>query len=230
MTLDGALALARGARDARRRRRSCSSPTSIRSSSTAPSALRPRRSAAGALGAIVPDVPLEETATLRAGLPRAKGWRFRCWSRRRRRPSARRGIAAASDGFVYIVSRLGRHRRAAASPMWRGFAAPSSACARRRSVPLAVGFGISTAGPRRRDRRDRRRRDHRQRVHRCGRRTARRRRRGRGAARTLSRFALRWEGFCRSPSGFERIILFAFSEGTRMSVSSRRCVSSRSFR
>jgi tryptophan synthase alpha chain len=97
---------------------------------------------AGAVGAIVPDVPLEELdafapALRRAGLdiplliapttPQARAER----------------IAAASTGFVYLVSRLGvTGARREPDVAWA-----SAALARLRATtqtPLAVGFGIST--------------------------------------------------------------------------------------
>ena len=92
--------------------------------------------AAGAVGAIVPDVPLEELASA-AGLavplmiapttPHARADR----------------IAAAADGFLYLVSRLGvTGARREPDTAWI-----DASIQRLRTVtqlPIAVGFGIST--------------------------------------------------------------------------------------
>ncbi len=98
---------------------------------------------AGAVGAIVPDVPLEEldafAPPLRdAGLaiplliapttPRARAAR----------------IAAASSGFVYLVSRLGV-TGARREPDVRWAAGEIERLRTTTHLPLAVGFGISTA-------------------------------------------------------------------------------------
>ena len=97
---------------------------------------------AGALGAIVPDVPLEELAAFAPAF-RAEGLAIPLLIAPTTPPERAERIAAASDGFVYIVSRLGvtsAHRDPDVA--WI-----RSAVERLRAVtdrPLAVGFGIST--------------------------------------------------------------------------------------
>ena len=98
--------------------------------------------AAGALGAIVPDVPLEELdhfapAFHAAGLsiPQLVAPTT---------PSERSAlIAAASDGFVYIVSRLGV-TSAGREPDVAWIATAVERLRAQTAKPLAVGFGIST--------------------------------------------------------------------------------------
>ena len=99
--------------------------------------------AAGAAGAIVPDVALEEVAELRAALakhcldlpllvapttPRARAAR----------------IAEASTGFVYVVSRLGV-TGAGSTPDFSPLRAQVAMLRELTDKPLAVGFGISRA-------------------------------------------------------------------------------------
>lgn len=97
---------------------------------------------AGAVGAIVPDVPLEELDTFAPPL-RAAGLEIPLLvAPTTPQPRAER-IAAASSGFVYLVSRLGvTGARREPDLAWA-----SAALARLRpatTLPLAVGFGIST--------------------------------------------------------------------------------------
>ncbi len=141
MTLDGALGLARdaGARG--------SAPmvfftyvNPIVQYGTARFARAAR--AAGAVGAIVPDVPLEELDAFAPAF-RAEGLAVPLLVAPTTPAARAQRIAAASDGFVYIVSRLGvtSARRDPDIPWIR------SAVERLRPVtdrPLAVGFGIST--------------------------------------------------------------------------------------
>ncbi|HTJ25166.1 MAG TPA: tryptophan synthase subunit alpha [Candidatus Limnocylindria bacterium] len=97
---------------------------------------------AGALGAIVPDVPIEELDAFAPPL-RAHGLEIPLLiAPTTPQPRAER-IAAASTGFVYLVSRLGvTGARREPDVAWA-----SAAVARLRPVthtPLTVGFGIST--------------------------------------------------------------------------------------
>lgn len=98
--------------------------------------------AAGAAGAIVPDVALEEASSLREALE-AAGLDMPLLvapSTPRRRAAS---IADASRGFVYVVSRLGVTGAGSAPD----FAPLRSQVAMLREVtgkPLAVGFGISS--------------------------------------------------------------------------------------
>jgi tryptophan synthase alpha chain len=99
--------------------------------------------AAGAVGAIVPDVPLEELEAFAPPL-RAAGLAIPLLiAPTTPQPRAER-IAAASTGFVYLVSRLGvTGARREPDVAWA-----ADAIARLRPatpLPLAVGFGISTA-------------------------------------------------------------------------------------
>jgi tryptophan synthase alpha chain len=98
---------------------------------------------AGALGAIVPDVPLEELDAFAPAL-RADGLSLPLLVAPTT-PEARAGaLARASDGFLYVVSRLGvTGARKEPDIAWI-----AQALARLRAAvpekPLAVGFGIST--------------------------------------------------------------------------------------
>ncbi|HEX3467334.1 MAG TPA: tryptophan synthase subunit alpha [Candidatus Elarobacter sp.] len=99
--------------------------------------------AAGAVGAIVPDVPLEELDAFAPPL-RAAGLALPLLIAPTTPPPRASTIAAASTGFVYLVSRLGvTGARREPDVAWA-----ADAVARLRpatSLPLAVGFGISTA-------------------------------------------------------------------------------------
>jgi tryptophan synthase alpha chain len=97
---------------------------------------------AGAVGAIVPDVPLEELATFAPAF-REAGLAIPLLIAPTTPPERAERIAAASDGFVYIVSRLGvtGARRDPDIP-WIGNAIERLRAKTDR--PLAVGFGIST--------------------------------------------------------------------------------------
>jgi tryptophan synthase alpha chain len=141
MTLDGALALAREA-NARG-----SAPilfftyvNPIVQYGTARFAAAAR--AAGAVGAIVPDVPLEELDTFAPAFA-AEGLAIPLLVAPTTPPLRAERIAAQSDGFVYIVSRLGV-TSAGRDPdvAWIRTAIERLRPATDR--PLAVGFGIST--------------------------------------------------------------------------------------
>jgi tryptophan synthase alpha chain len=99
--------------------------------------------AAGAVGAIVPDVPLEELDAFAPPL-RAAGLAIPLLIAPTTPADRAARIAAASTGFVYLVSRLGvTGARREPDVTWA-----AGAVARLRpatSLPLAVGFGISTA-------------------------------------------------------------------------------------
>ena len=99
--------------------------------------------AAGACGAIVPDVPFEETDALRAVFaPRGLVLPLLIAPTT---PPARAGtLAAASDGFTYIVSRLGV-TGAKREPDFAWIGARVDALRAAATTPLAIGFGISTA-------------------------------------------------------------------------------------
>jgi tryptophan synthase alpha chain len=97
--------------------------------------------AAGAAGAIVPDVALEEGEQLRAAL-HAHGLDMPLLvapSTPRERAAR---IAEASSGFVYVVSRLGV-TGAAEAPDFRPLYAQIAMLREVTNKPLAVGFGIS---------------------------------------------------------------------------------------
>ncbi len=141
MTLDGALALAREA-NARG-----SAPilfftyvNPIVQYGTARFAAAAR--AAGAVGAIVPDVPLEELDTFAPAFA-AEGLAIPLLVAPTTPPARAERIAAQSGGFVYIVSRLGV-TSAGRDPdvAWIRTAIERLRPATDR--PLAVGFGIST--------------------------------------------------------------------------------------
>jgi tryptophan synthase alpha chain len=97
---------------------------------------------AGAVGAIVPDVPLEELDAFAPPL-RAAGLAIPQLIAPTTPPDRAARIAAASTGFVYLVSRLGvTGARREPDVAWI-----TGAIARLRpatELPLAVGFGIST--------------------------------------------------------------------------------------
>jgi len=98
--------------------------------------------AAGACGAIVPDVPLEETATIRAAFaPHGLALPLLVAPTT---PAARAAtIARASEGFTYLVSRLGV-TSARSEPDFRWLAERVAALRGVSGLPLAIGFGIST--------------------------------------------------------------------------------------
>ena len=98
--------------------------------------------AAGICGAIVPDVPLEEVDDLRAAFgPRELALPLLVAPTT---PTDRaRTIVAASEGFTYIVSRLGV-TSASKGPDFGWIADRVASLRARDGAPLAIGFGIST--------------------------------------------------------------------------------------
>jgi tryptophan synthase alpha chain len=98
---------------------------------------------AGVCGAIVPDVPLEETDVIRAAFaPRGLALPLLVAPTT---PLARaESISRASVGFTYVVSRLGV-TGARREPDFSWIAGRVGELRRLGAQPLAVGFGISTA-------------------------------------------------------------------------------------
>ena len=97
---------------------------------------------AGAAGAIVPDLPLEESAGLRDALA-ARGLALVLLVAPTTPPPRRRAICARAAGFVYVVSTVGVTGERQALP--EELTELVSAVKREAEVPAAVGFGISTA-------------------------------------------------------------------------------------
>jgi tryptophan synthase alpha chain len=99
--------------------------------------------AAGACGAIVPDVPLEETPAIRAAFaPHGLALPLLVAPTT---PALRAAtIARASDGFTYLVSRLGV-TGARGEPDFDWLAERVATLRAVTDAPLAIGFGISTA-------------------------------------------------------------------------------------
>ncbi len=97
---------------------------------------------AGALGAIVPDVPLEELDVLVPAF-HARGLAVPLLVAPTTPPERAARIAAQSDGFLYIVSRLGV-TSAARGPDVAWIADAIERLRPATDRPLAVGFGIST--------------------------------------------------------------------------------------
>lgn len=98
--------------------------------------------AAGAAGAIVPDVPLEELDAFAPPL-RAAGLAIPLLVAPTTPPERAARIAAASEGFVYLVSRLGV-TGARREPDVGWAAATVERLRPATALPVAVGFGIST--------------------------------------------------------------------------------------
>ncbi len=98
--------------------------------------------AAGAVGAIVPDVPLEELDTFAPAF-RAEGLAIPLLVAPTTPPERAARIAAQSEGFVYIVSRLGV-TGARRDPDVAWIAGVIERLRGATDHPLAVGFGIST--------------------------------------------------------------------------------------
>jgi tryptophan synthase alpha chain len=100
--------------------------------------------AAGALGAIVPDVPLEELDAFAPAF-HAQGLAIPLLVAPTTPPERAQRIAAQSDGFVYVVSRLGvTGAGASRAPDVAWIASALEMLRTGSSKPLAVGFGIST--------------------------------------------------------------------------------------
>lgn len=98
--------------------------------------------AAGALGAIVPDVPLEEMDEFAPAF-RAQGLGIPLLVAPTTPPERAAAIAARTEGFTYVVSRLGvTGTRREPDVAW--IAGAIERLRVHTSKPLAVGFGIST--------------------------------------------------------------------------------------
>lgn len=101
-----------------------------------------KAAAVGASGVIVPDVPLEESDLLRTAFAR-EGLALPLLIAPTT-PRARAGrIAGASEGFVYVVSRLGV-TGARREPDIAWISSEVASLRSQTGKPLAVGFGIST--------------------------------------------------------------------------------------
>jgi tryptophan synthase alpha chain len=99
--------------------------------------------AAGACGAIVPDVPLEETGEIRAAFA-PYGLALPLLVAPTTPPKRAAAIARSSEGFIYVVSRLGV-TSASSEPDFSWIAARIEQLRPLGEQPLAVGFGISRA-------------------------------------------------------------------------------------
>jgi tryptophan synthase alpha chain len=100
-----------------------------------------RAAAAGAVGAIVPDLPLEEAGDVRTGLSGAGLALVPLLAPTT--PAERRArICAAAQGFVYVVSSVGTTGERQQLPP--GLADLVAAAKVAAEVPVAVGFGIGT--------------------------------------------------------------------------------------
>jgi len=99
--------------------------------------------AAGVAGAIVPDLPLEESGELRAAFAKRDLIFPLLVAPSTPRERAKR-LADASTGFVYVVSRLGV-TGAGSEPDFSPVRAQLAMLREITDMPLAVGFGISRA-------------------------------------------------------------------------------------
>jgi len=97
---------------------------------------------AGMCGALVPDVPLEETAALQAAFE-PRGLALPLFIAPTTPPGRAVAIARASRGFTYVVSRLGV-TSARREPDFSWIAERVGALRAASPEPLAIGFGIST--------------------------------------------------------------------------------------
>lgn len=98
--------------------------------------------AAGAAGAIVPDLPLGEDGEVRAALA-AEGLALVPLVAPTSEPGRRREICERAEGFIYLVSTTGTTgERATVPEHLAALAAATKEDAG--STPVAVGFGIST--------------------------------------------------------------------------------------
>lgn len=97
----------------------------------------------GICGAIVPDMPLEESAEIRAAFA-AHGLAFPQLVAPTTPPERAGRLHAASVGFTYLVSRLGV-TGAKKEPDFDWIAARVEALRGASDTPLAVGFGIASA-------------------------------------------------------------------------------------
>lgn len=101
-----------------------------------------RAEQAGARGAIVPDIPLEEGAALSATLA-ANGLDMPLLVAPSTKPERARRIAAQSTGFIYVVSRLGV-TGAGSQPSTQALRTQIEMLRSITDRPLAVGFGVSS--------------------------------------------------------------------------------------
>jgi len=99
--------------------------------------------AADMCGAIVPDIPFEETGALRVAFG-ARGLALPLLIAPSTPDARAAAIASRSTGFTYLVSRLGV-TGARREPDFPWLAERAATLCARSAVPLAVGFGISTA-------------------------------------------------------------------------------------
>jgi tryptophan synthase alpha chain len=101
-----------------------------------------RAAAAGAAGAIVPDLPVDEAADVRRAFE-AAGLALVPLLAPTTPPGRRAEICRIASGFVYVVSTVGTtgERQELAA----GLAELVSAAKDEAAVPVAVGFGIGTA-------------------------------------------------------------------------------------
>jgi len=97
--------------------------------------------AAGACGAIVPDLPLEEAEEMRGAFD-AAGLALVPLLAPTTPPARRARICAAARGFVYVVSTVGTTGERGELPA--GLADLVGAARAEASTPVAVGFGIGT--------------------------------------------------------------------------------------
>jgi tryptophan synthase alpha chain len=97
---------------------------------------------AGAVGSIVPDVPIEEMDELRAAFA-PRGLALPLLIAPSTPPARALALAEASDGFVYVVSRLGV-TGARREPDFGWIEARVAALRAHVDRPIAIGFGIAT--------------------------------------------------------------------------------------
>lgn len=100
-----------------------------------------RAAAAGAAGAIVPDLPLDEAGEIRQALT-AAGLALVPLLAPTTPPERRARICAAAQGFVYVVSTVGTTGERRRLPP--GLAELVAATKAEAEIPIAVGFGIGT--------------------------------------------------------------------------------------
>ena len=108
---------------------------------TGPAAFAEKAAAAGAAGVIVPDLPLEERGQIAEGIE-GRGLALIPLVAPTTPPRRRAEICARASGFVYLVSTVGvTGEREELPPALTELIAAAKEEA---SVPVAVGFGIST--------------------------------------------------------------------------------------
>jgi tryptophan synthase alpha chain len=106
-----------------------------------PAEFASRAAAAGAAGVIVPDLPLEERAPIAEALEK-RGLSLIPLIAPTTPPARRAEICGLAQGFVYLVSTVGVTGERSELPT--ELAALIAAAKEEASVPVAVGFGIST--------------------------------------------------------------------------------------